>query len=314
MIFKFNNIRSFLHKTKRAIDKSEKELRVIKVLNKYLNKEYGFLALKNHTNCEFDEAPNIVWVMWWQGLESMPDSVKICYNSLMKNANGYIINLITKDNINNFIQLPKFVYDKVNANEISLTHLSDLIRATLLNQFGGFWLDATILVTRPLPNLKELTYWSPKWKLKSKDKRKYRLWYGLWKISGVPELTISHCMGIWYSRPQNPIFKSLSEFWVAYWEKEKSNTYYWTTEVFLLGTLYEQNAVIAELIDKVPYNNPKCLELSEIINKPFEESIFLKLQKETSFFYLRWKSEYHDFDLVTNQPTLFKNLKNKYLI
>jgi hypothetical protein len=146
-----------------------------------------------------------------------------------------------------------------------------------------------------------------------KDFRKYRLWYSLWRISGIPRLTITQCMGIWYSRPGNPIFLGLKDFWLAYWQKESEVPYYWMTEVFLIGTLYESCPNIKKLIDSLELNNPACLDLEVKLNEKFNQINFDKLQKSTSFFYLRRKNEYQEIDNESGLISMYGFLKKKYL-
>jgi hypothetical protein len=309
------NIKSKIYKHRRNYLKVQSDYQIVKSLNKELNKEYSG-PLKNYINIETENLPEVsdkVWVMWWQGPDNMPESIKICFNSLLENANGYEVVLITSNNFSEFIELPNYILDKIDRGIISLTHLSDLIRSILLSDYGGLWLDATILVTQPLPSLRTHIYWSPKWELPKKDLRKYRLWYSLWKISRIPPLTITQCMGMWYSRPGNPIFLGLKDFWLAYWQKESEVPYYWMTEVFLMGTLYESCPNIKNLVDDLEPNNPACLDLEVQLNHKFSKSNLDKLQDKTSFFYLRRKSEYEQIDSHTGLFTMYGFLKKKYL-
>ena len=44
-----------------------------------------------------------IWIFWWQGLENMPEVVKICYNSVLENAGEHPVHLITKENYKQYI-------------------------------------------------------------------------------------------------------------------------------------------------------------------------------------------------------------------
>jgi hypothetical protein len=220
--------------------------------------------------------------------------------------------LITKETVNNFIDLPSYILDKVDSGLISLTLLSDIIRAKLLSKRGGLWLDSTILVVKPLPEFNGLAYWTPKWLIDTKDSKKYRLWYGLWKISQVPKLTITQCIGIWYSLPQNPIFTCLEDFWLSYWKQENTDPYYWTTEVFLIGNMYQSIPNVRSQIDNLDFNNSKCFDLPEVINKKYSETNFNHLQRDTQFFYLSRKAEYHERLHDSGELTYYGYFKQKY--
>ncbi|MBQ7073583.1 hypothetical protein IJM86_00620 [bacterium] len=43
--------------------------------------------------------------------------------------------LLTRDNYENYIKLPEFILQKVKKKEISITHLSDIIRMALLKEY-----------------------------------------------------------------------------------------------------------------------------------------------------------------------------------
>ncbi len=57
--------------------------------------------------------------------------------------------IITLDqyNISDYISLPGYIIDKHNRGIISHTHFSDIIRAELLIQHGGTWIDSTVFCT-----------------------------------------------------------------------------------------------------------------------------------------------------------------------
>ncbi len=251
-----------------------------------------------------------IWFMWWQGEINMPDVIKINLMALKLNLNGHTLNFISEKNIQEYIILPKSILEKVEKKIISITHLSDLIRSSILSEYGGLWLDATIHVTKPIPSYSEFTYWTPKWRLNPNQKLKFKLWNGLWKVSDITELTITQCMGIWYSGKGNPLFQCLRDFWLEYWNIENEEPYYWTTEVFLIGCMYNNLDVIRKQIDGVESNNSKVFELDSYTNKRVDDLKLKELLLDTQYFYLRWKSEYREFDQLYNEKTLYGELKN----
>lgn len=60
--------------------------------------------------------------------------------------------LITKDNFSYYINLPNFIMKKFNNGNISIQQFSDIIRVYLMYNYGGIWLDATILIKDKLDN------------------------------------------------------------------------------------------------------------------------------------------------------------------
>lgn len=115
---------------------------------KYLEKNYGHII--DECVKSFDESKSKpikgkhIWVMWWQGEENMPPIVKACYRRLLKVGCNCKVTLITKDNFSDYLQIPNHIIDKVNNGLITITHFSDLIRAGLLKEYGGVWIDATV--------------------------------------------------------------------------------------------------------------------------------------------------------------------------
>jgi len=302
-----------LYCKKRLFLKLRNEYHTIKNLQIKFAKEYDELIMRYHTKAipvaANGKEINQVWVMWWQGEENMPDSIKLCHKSLLKNRNGKTINLITSENFSEYIKLPNYIIEKVNNGIISLTHLSDIVRVSILSEKGGLWLDATILVTKPLPDFKDIKYYTPKWRIDKNQYKKYRLWYGLWKITDIPKGLLTQCMGVWYSVPQNPIFQCLKDFWFVYWEKETSVDYYWTTEVFLLGNMYRSIDAVKTQILNLELNNPKCFDLAEVINKAHDENQLELLKRETQFFWLSRKVQYTEYTYGNGELTNYAFLK-----
>ena len=91
----------------------------------------------------------IIWQYWEQGYDSVPDVISNCLKSVDEFAKGYIIVRLTDENLVDYIDLPPFVKEKRNV--YSRAFFSDLLRLILLRTYGGIWLDATILLTGPIP-------------------------------------------------------------------------------------------------------------------------------------------------------------------
>ena len=90
-----------------------------------------------------DDCP--IWVLWWQGVDGMPKLVKVCYQSILRNAGKHPVHLITKQNISEYTNIPKLIYDKMEAGCITLTHLSDIVRMSLLQSWGVFgWMPQSL--------------------------------------------------------------------------------------------------------------------------------------------------------------------------
>lgn len=91
-----------------------------------------------------------VFVFWWQGLDGAPDIVKSCIASMRRHIGSHPLVVITRDNVRDYVDIPAYIYEKVERKIITLTHFSDILRFALLERYGGLWLDATIMITRDI--------------------------------------------------------------------------------------------------------------------------------------------------------------------
>lgn len=95
----------------------------------------------------------VVWVYWNTGLDTAPPLVKMCYSSVLKNVGeDYQVVLLTEKNLRHYVNFPDFVYDKRSRKCFREAYFSDLLRIALLYLYGGIWIDATCLMSAPLPS------------------------------------------------------------------------------------------------------------------------------------------------------------------
>lgn len=55
--------------------------------------------------------------------------------------------------MNNYIKIPDIIQDRVESKKISMAQYSDIIRMCLLAEYGGLWIDSTVLVTQLIPSI-----------------------------------------------------------------------------------------------------------------------------------------------------------------
>lgn len=90
-----------------------------------------------------------IWVFWGQGESAMPTLVRACYHHLVQYNDNVV--LVTNENLNHYIKLPEVIYQKVRDGRLAWAHFSDIVRTTLLAEYGGLWLDATVWVSGKIP-------------------------------------------------------------------------------------------------------------------------------------------------------------------
>ena len=88
-----------------------------------------------------------VWVCWLQGYEKAPALVKACINSIHNVMPEKDIVILTNENYKQYVDFPEYIEKKFQKGQIGMAHFSDLLRISLLTQWGGMWIDATALCT-----------------------------------------------------------------------------------------------------------------------------------------------------------------------
>ncbi len=126
--------------TYKGVEKKDKE--VLSFIEK--NHKEIIEKLKKEKSHGDEKGEKVVWILWWQGLDKAPEIVKLCINSVKKQFPDFEIKIIDKDNYSSYIEVPKFILEKVDKKIISITTFSDIIRASLLEKYGGLWLDSTL--------------------------------------------------------------------------------------------------------------------------------------------------------------------------
>ena len=250
------------------------------VLNKYKDDVYP-------ESQSFDN--RMIWVCWLQGEANMPDIVRTCYNSVKANGNGREVVLITNENVEKYISIPKFIKDKVNNGKMSRTHLADYIRISLLNNYGGLWIDATVLVTDKINVDCKLPFFSIKQKPDSIHFVSQYRW-AVWILGCSPQIG-------------KILFDCLENLFKAYLKKHSLFIDFFLFDYFL-AVMYDEIPLVKQLVDNCPYNNPNAYELGALLNKEFNEDAFLQLKKNNTFHKLSWKQPYF-MHTADDKPTFY---------
>lgn len=93
-----------------------------------------------------------IWQYWDTGVDSAPEIVKTCMASVEKYKGNLERVVLTEDSIKDYIQIPDYIYDLKKKGVIKSAHFADIVRTYLLYTYGGCWIDATVLLTEPLPD------------------------------------------------------------------------------------------------------------------------------------------------------------------
>lgn len=120
---------------------------------KYACKKYSKIIEEGIPETESVKPSNKVFILWLQGVDKAPLLVKTCIKSIQKHLPDKEIVILTGQSINDYISFPDYIIEKHKLGIIGPAHFSDLIRISLLCDYGGIWCDATCLMTETPPTL-----------------------------------------------------------------------------------------------------------------------------------------------------------------
>jgi len=98
------------------------------------------------------EIPRKIWMYWDQGWENAPPIVAACRRRMEKMATDYELNFIDYQQILSLVQIPPLIRQRLQDNR---TTYSEVVRYSLLESYGGIWIDATCYLAQPLDGLLE---------------------------------------------------------------------------------------------------------------------------------------------------------------
>lgn len=116
-----------------------------------IKKQGTFTTLITRKDLFQPQNEKVIWSFWHD--DKLPLLTRVCMKSWKIHNPDYIINMLSEATLSKFIdvrQLP-VIYPK-----LSYQHKSDIIRLSLLKKYGGYWIDASILLNKPLR-----TQWEP---------------------------------------------------------------------------------------------------------------------------------------------------------
>jgi hypothetical protein len=111
---------------------------------------------------------SLIWTYWNE--DPLPDFIKKCIDTWRKENPEYTVNIVTNENLESFVGFDESQAIKNWKFNDSPQRMSDLVRLSVLTEYGGVWLDASIIC-----------YESLDWTLEEKTP----------KVYSIPELSTS---------------------------------------------------------------------------------------------------------------------------
>lgn len=245
----------------------------------YLKKDLAAVIEKYATAQDADkfrpDAP--IWVCWWTGEETAPALVKQCIASIRSHAGEHPVHLITRENFGTYLDIPDYILDKVQSGQMCIANFSDYLRFSLLAQYGGLWLDATIFCAAPLP---EDLFRAPLFTCKSPARDCAYISRYRWT---------SFCFG---GHQGGLLFRFMRDAFDLYWQNNPQSIDYLLVD-YLIETAYCEIPAVRALLDAVPYNNLHRDDLQAAMNAALPASEFQNvIHPDTVLYKLSWREQY----------------------
>ena len=212
----------------------------------------------------------IIWQFWGQGwdFEKLPDVVKISYKSVEKYKKDYEIIHLDMNNINDYLEIPAYMLRKVENKKMGFAHFTDIIRLALLYNYGGVWIDATILLTDYLPQeYFEMDYFMFQRDDNLENKKDWED-YDDFYFSWNNEMKVRVLNSIIFAKKNNEIIKTLLDMLLIFWEHNDLVPNY-----FFFQVLY------TELIENY-YKKKQCKIVSDTLTHELIRVWFDKFSQE----------------------------------
>lgn len=219
-----------------------------------------------------------VWICWWQGPDNAPEFIRACISSIERNLpdNACTV-LITQNNYSEYVTLTPAICDKFARGLISVTHLSDILRAELLYRYGGMWIDATYYVSRPIPtellaqDLYTLKFDPPLWGMDIQR--------GRWTLS------------LLIARKHHPAMQFMMEGLWLYWEQANELVDYFTID-YVCDAGYRHIDVIRDAFDRIEPAPPAVYDLQLMMNQRISWIGAERLASDSLFYKINRRNEY----------------------
>ena len=236
----------------------------------------------NHELLEVtSEFPKMIWTMWQQGEANMPEVVKASTKTIKDFArrNGCEFILLTDENLVDFIDIPTDIIEKYGRKELTAAHYSDIIRFSLLNQYGGIWMDATLYVS-PYATLEmfEGEFFSMNHPPILPEKWERAI--GDYKWSGF----------LLAGKKEKLYFKHIRDLYIYFIRKYPVFIHYLMMDYFILSE-YELNDEFKDLVDELPVLAPaeRVWFLRDHSNDLFDEQEWEEVLKHTPIMKTTYK-------------------------
>ena len=262
-------------------DYSSKKILYYRLVHKYLSKRYPAWRKAERGVIRYGNANliNPIWVYWKQGLSEAPDIVKLCVESVKNYYKSSLI-VLSDQNLSEYIVLPQDIVDGVTRGRISIAAYSDILRFSLLEHYGGTWVDGTVFLTDKLPDYVTNT-----------DLFAFRDSLGTIYNPALMSVWLIHC------KPHNTIIRETRNMLLEYWSNNKTTMEYLLSYIAFTVSLENHR----DVFERIPFiNSEYSYQLLENLSCTYDMNKETHINSMTSVHKLTYKLEGKVYDDKNN--------------
>ena len=235
---------------------------------------------------------NCIWQYWGQGVDEAPELVKKCFASVDNCCQHRKIIRLDDSNIDNYIEIPNYMKEKVQAGIMKRAHYADYLRTCLLVKYGGTWIDATVYLTDCIPQEIENSDFFVFKPIAYSECKKVPSMKMLKLLDRIPTYLSSFlCMSNWFihSKANNRILNLTKSFLEQYWENEQGAFDYFFYHYFVTYAVLndEKSRLIYEAMPNIANRNPHLMQ--NVLVDDFDKELFEELKFLSSIHKLTYK-------------------------
>ena len=248
-------------------------IKIIKTFVRRLRKEANIDKIDNEIIEKSTKFPKIIWVLWQQGEAQMPETVRASMKTIKDFAkrSGCEFHFLTDENLYSYISIPKDIIEKNKNKQLSSAAFADIVRASLLFEHGGIWMDATLFVS-PYATLEmfEGDFFSLNHPPVHPEKIERTISDFKWA---------GYCLA---GKKGKSYFKHIRDIFIYFVRKCPIFIDYLMMDYFILSE-YELNDEFKNLVDELPVLAPaeRVWFLRDHANDIFDENVWTEVLKTT---------------------------------
>lgn len=254
---------------------------------------------------------NYIWQLWFQGEDKAPQIVQQCLKSIKKYCSSKNIIVLNENTIENYIEIAPHIKQKYEQGIIPKAHYSDYIRVCLLAKYGGIWIDATVLLTAPIPKeIQEAEFFQFKsvtWYLFPKIISKKTI-LAVQKMKTY--LKPHHSGSSWFmvAKSNCIIMQVVKELLEEYWRVENKLVNYFLFHDFLAFAILNNEDCRRIYNDMYSLNNRNPHVLQDLLKDKYDEELFNEIKQFSSIHKLTYKIPEKDI----NEDSFFKYILHNF--